>query len=276
MAYMAGWRHDAGYAFAPTRRGHAEAGGVILVDAGASFADAVRSRGGPGVPPTSGLLLIVNTAGMMCGSDGVPVSFDERLADVEARYGAGCRQAVDVGAMLSVLRRELEMRGVSVEAAERAGVERAGEAGESAESVEGAAVAGATADTGVSDAEGEADSLYALLTAFHAPDRPSTRFVSARPSAGRTGRFSWVLACGACCWRVEALSCGRIRGVAASTGGGRRAGAHVARPACVECILGGVLAESQTCGAFVARPSRVLDLNGGLLDSAPVLVGACL
>lgn len=44
------------------------------------------------------------------------------LFDVEARYGVGSRQAVDVGVMLSVLRRELEMRGVSVEAAERAGV----------------------------------------------------------------------------------------------------------------------------------------------------------
>ena len=107
----------------------------------------------------SDLLLIVNTADMMCGPDGVPVSFDERLSDVEARYGAGSRQAVDVGAMLSVLRRELEMRGVSVEAAERAGVERAGEVGESARLVEGAAVADATADTDVSDAEGAADSL---------------------------------------------------------------------------------------------------------------------
>ena len=98
-------------------------------------------------------------ADMMCGPDGVPVSFVERLSDVEARYGAGSRQAVDVGAMLSVLRRELEMRGVSVAAAERAGVERVDEVGESAESVEGAAVADATAGTGVSDAEDAVDSL---------------------------------------------------------------------------------------------------------------------
>ena len=124
VAYMAGWCHDAGYAFAPTQLDHAEAGGVILGDAGASFADAVRSHGDPNVPPMSDLLLIVNAADMMCGPDGVPVSFDERLSDVEARYGVGSRQAVDVGAMLSVLRRELEMRGVSVAAAERAGVER--------------------------------------------------------------------------------------------------------------------------------------------------------
>lgn len=124
VAYMAGWCHGAGYAFAPTQLDHAEAGGVILGDAGASFADAVRSRGGPDVPTMSDLLLIVNTADMVCGPDGVPVSFVERLSDVEARYGAGSRQAVDVGAMLSVLRRELEMRGVSVVDAERAGVER--------------------------------------------------------------------------------------------------------------------------------------------------------
>lgn len=124
VAYMAGWCHDAGYAFAPTQLDHAEAGGVILGDAGASFADAVRSHGDPDVPTMSDLLLIVNTADMMCGPDGVPVSFVERLSDVEARYGAGSRQAVDVGAMLSVLRRELEMRGVSVVDAERAGVER--------------------------------------------------------------------------------------------------------------------------------------------------------
>ena len=124
VAYMAGWCHDAGYAFAPTQLDHAEAGGGILGDAGASFADAVRSHGDPDVPTMSDLLLIVNTADMMCGPDGVPVSFVERLSDVEARYGAGSRQAVDVGAMLSVLRRELEMRGVSVVDAERAGVER--------------------------------------------------------------------------------------------------------------------------------------------------------
>ena len=131
VAYMAGWCHDAGYAFAPTQLDHAEAGGVILSDAGASFADAVRSHGDPDVLAMSDLLLIVNTADMMCGPDGVQVSFDERLADVEARYGAGSRQAVDVGAMLSVLRRELELRGVSVEAAERAGVERVDTEGES-------------------------------------------------------------------------------------------------------------------------------------------------
>lgn len=128
MAYMAGWCHDAGYAFAPTQLDHAEAGGAILSDAGASFADAVRAHGDPDVLAMSDLLLIVNTADMMCGPDGVPVSFVERLADVEARYGVGSRQAVDVGAMLSVLRRELEMRGVSVADAERAGVECADEA----------------------------------------------------------------------------------------------------------------------------------------------------
>ena len=49
------------------------------------------------------------------------MSFGERLADVEARYGVGGRQAVDVGAMVSVLRRELEVRGVSVAGATRRG-----------------------------------------------------------------------------------------------------------------------------------------------------------
>lgn len=158
VAYMAGWCHDAGYAFAPTQLDHAEAGGAVLGDAGASFADAVRSHGDPDVLAMSDLLLIVNTADMMCGPDGVPVSFDERLADVEARYGVGSRQAVDVGEMLSVLRRELEMRGVSVAAAERAGVERVDAVGESAESVEGAAGAD-VAGADVSDAEDAVDSL---------------------------------------------------------------------------------------------------------------------
>lgn len=159
VAYMAGWCHDSGYAFAPTQLDHAEEGGAILSDAGASFADAVRSHGDPNVPPMSDLLLIVNTADMMCGPDGVPVSFDDRLADVEARYGVGSRQAVDVGVMLGVLRRELEMRGVSVAAAERAGVERADAVSESAGSVEGAAGADDAADADVSDTEDAADSL---------------------------------------------------------------------------------------------------------------------
>lgn len=159
VAYMAGWCHDAGYAFAPTQLDHAEAGGAILADAGASFADAVRSHGDPNVLAMSDLLLIVNTADMMCGPDGVPVSFGERLADVEARYGVGSRQAVDVGVMLDVLRRELELRGVSVEAAERAGVEHADAVSESAGSVEGAAGADDAADADVSDTEDAADSL---------------------------------------------------------------------------------------------------------------------
>lgn len=154
VAYMAGWCHDAGYAFAPTQLDHAEAGGAILVDAGASFADAVRSHGDPDVLAMSDLLLIVNTADMMCGPDGVPVSFDERLADVEARYGVGSRQAVDVGAMLDVLRRELEMRGASVEDAECAGVERVDAVGEAAAgSVE------SEADADAASAEEAADSL---------------------------------------------------------------------------------------------------------------------
>ena len=147
VAYMAGWCHDAGYAFAPTQLDHAEAGGAILSDAGASFADAVRAHGDPDVLAMSDLLLIVNTADMMCGPDGVPVSFDERLADVESRYGVGSRQAVDVGVMLRVLRRELELRGVSVAAAERAGVERTGEADTgAADSVDASAVELADAD----------------------------------------------------------------------------------------------------------------------------------
>lgn len=124
VAYMAGWCRDAGCAFAPTRLDRAEAGGVILGDAGALFVDAVCSRGDPVVPTMGGLLLIVNAADMMCGPDGVPVSFVERLSDVEARYGAGSRRGVDVGVMLGVLRRELEVRGVSVVDAGRAGVER--------------------------------------------------------------------------------------------------------------------------------------------------------
>ena len=152
---MAGWCHDAGYAFAPTQLDRAGAGGAILVDVGASFADAVRAHGDPDVPTMSDLLLIVNTADMMCGLDGVSVSFVERLADVEARYGAGSRQTVDVGAMLSALRRELEMRGVSVEAAERAGVERVDTEGEFPESAAGAEGVSA-ADVDAADA---ADSL---------------------------------------------------------------------------------------------------------------------
>lgn len=54
----------------------------------------------------------------------------------------GGSEAVGVGAMLSVLRRELELRGVSVAAAERAGVECV-----DAEAVEDAV------DSGAEDAE---------------------------------------------------------------------------------------------------------------------------
>lgn len=105
----------------------------------------------------SDLLLVVNAADMMCGPDGVPVSFDERLSDVEARYGVGSRQAVDVGEMLSVLRRELEVRGVSVAAAERAGVERA-DASDTGAADADAAGNDAVGD-GSEDAGGAVDSL---------------------------------------------------------------------------------------------------------------------
>ena len=39
---------------------------------------------------------------------------------------------------------------------------------------------------------GRAASLYALLTAFHAPDHPSMRFAAARPSMDRTVRLAVV------------------------------------------------------------------------------------
>ena len=102
------------------------------------------------------LLALLRGVCLLCALGGVPVSFVERLADVEARYGVGSRQAVDVGAMLGVLRRELEMWGVSVAAAERAGVERVDEV---VESVEGATGADDAADADVSDTEDAVDSL---------------------------------------------------------------------------------------------------------------------
>lgn len=87
--FVAGLLHDVGYAFADAKR-HGVAGGKVLERCGLKYASAV-SRHGSGVS-LSLAEAIVNLADMTTSKIGEQVSMEERLAEIEKRFGASSTQ----------------------------------------------------------------------------------------------------------------------------------------------------------------------------------------
>ena len=83
--FIAGLLHDVGYAFADAKR-HGVAGGQVLARCGFKYAGAV-SKHGSGVS-SSLAEAIINLADMTTSKPGEKVSTEERLAEIEKRFGA--------------------------------------------------------------------------------------------------------------------------------------------------------------------------------------------
>lgn len=87
--FVAGLLHDVGYAFAGADR-HGVAGGKVLTRCGFKYAPAI-ARHGNGVS-LSLAEAIINLADMTTSRGGEQVSMDDRLAEIEKRFGAESRQ----------------------------------------------------------------------------------------------------------------------------------------------------------------------------------------
>lgn len=87
--FVAGLLHDVGYAFAGADR-HGAAGGEALSRCGYKYSPAIAKHG-------NGVSLslaesIINLADMTTSKDGRQVSMEDRLAEIENRFGAASRE----------------------------------------------------------------------------------------------------------------------------------------------------------------------------------------
>lgn len=87
--FVAGLLHDVGYAFAGADR-HGAAGGEVLSRCGFKYSTAI-ARHGSGVS-LSLAEAIINLADMTTSKTGVQVSMEDRLAEIENRFGAASRE----------------------------------------------------------------------------------------------------------------------------------------------------------------------------------------
>ena len=87
--FVAGLLHDVGYAFSGADR-HGVAGGKVLERCGYKYSPAI-ARHGNGVS-LSLAEAIINLSDMTTSKDGRQTSMEERLAEIEKRFGADSRQ----------------------------------------------------------------------------------------------------------------------------------------------------------------------------------------
>ena len=87
--FVAGLLHDVGYAFAYAKT-HGVAGGKVLERCGFKYEDAI-SRHGNGAS-LSLVEAVINLADMTTSKTGVQVSMEDRLAEIENRFGAASRE----------------------------------------------------------------------------------------------------------------------------------------------------------------------------------------
>lgn len=107
--YVLGLLHDVGYAFDPDD--HAHAGGSVLISLGVEI-DAVYDHGDPTVGFMDDELLIVNAADMTTSPTGALMRMEDRLNDIEERYGADSPQLACARAVADRIKYELVKRGL--------------------------------------------------------------------------------------------------------------------------------------------------------------------
>lgn len=108
--FVMGYLHDIGYKFAKDLDQHARVGGEVLRRMGFKYWREVANHGDPRSGYASTELDLLNAADMSTSPQGEAVSFDDRLADIGARYG------VDSGRYLnaSQLIRQLRAKGLNL------------------------------------------------------------------------------------------------------------------------------------------------------------------
>lgn len=93
MFYL-GLLHDVAYEFVDSQEDHEHRGGEILRDNGYRYWKEVYYHGNPDVDYYSRALDLLNYVDLTTGLNGEDVSIEERLSDIERRYGADSPQLV--------------------------------------------------------------------------------------------------------------------------------------------------------------------------------------
>ena len=112
--FILGFIHDVGYEYSSDQSEHEELGGTLLKLMGFRYAQEVYHHGNPDVAKMTPELLVLNIADMSVNRSGQRVTFDQRLNDIEARYGAESSQYQNAAAMVSRIESELEQLGKTI------------------------------------------------------------------------------------------------------------------------------------------------------------------
>ncbi|MDN5903574.1 HD domain-containing protein [Corynebacterium casei] len=112
--FILGFIHDVGYEYSSDQQQHEEIGGTILKPMGFKYAQEVYCHGNPEVTEMTHELLILNIADMSVNGSGQRVSFDQRLQDIENRYGVESSQYQNAVALTSKIESELERLGKTI------------------------------------------------------------------------------------------------------------------------------------------------------------------
>lgn len=104
--YVMGFVHDIGYAFDSTR--HAHAGADVLRKAGYAHCEPINDHGDPQRSPDLWTDLL-DAADMTTSPDGHIITYDERLADIAARYGESSIQYRDAQVVIGKVRGRIKL-----------------------------------------------------------------------------------------------------------------------------------------------------------------------
>lgn len=112
--FVMGLTHDFAYAFVENQTNHEHEGGRILKLSGFDWAEAVFDHGDPDVDDWTDELFILNLADMTTSPDGKPITTNQRLKDIENRYGANSIQATKARKLAKRIKEELTKRNLTI------------------------------------------------------------------------------------------------------------------------------------------------------------------
>lgn len=90
--FVMGLLHDVGYEFVCSQTKHEEYGGELLQRLGFKYSEEIYHHGRVVTSFSTAELIILNIADMQTSKDGVRITMDERLVDIQERYGVRSEQ----------------------------------------------------------------------------------------------------------------------------------------------------------------------------------------
>lgn len=112
--FLMGLTHDFAYTFVENQTEHEHEGGRILKLSGFDWAEAVFNHGNPDIENWTDDLLILNIADMTTSPDGKPITTNQRLEDIENRYGTNSIQATRARKLTKRIKEELTKRNLTI------------------------------------------------------------------------------------------------------------------------------------------------------------------